>query len=128
MSMAAQAYDGLADSAKRIWWIGGSKGCRQIDDDARRARLLSREGSGRHARRMRHVQPRRGQAYCGAVQAMHPIDLDTQDGWLRLVNVCGENAQNLVIISTVARSKGAASTASCSAKAGPQELGGMVVL
>ena len=44
-----------------------------------------------------------GKAYCGAVQAMHPIDLDTQDGWLRLMKLCGEKAQNLVVINTAAQ-------------------------
>jgi hypothetical protein len=129
MTMAAHTQDGLADSARRIWWIGGSKGgvgksmmtLAALDyflEDGRGVTLVECDTSN----------PDVGKAYHGVVRAMHAIDLDTKDGWLRLVNVCGENTQDLVVINTAARSNGAVREYGELLGEAAPELGGMVAL
>jgi len=129
MSMAAHAQEGPAAGAKRIWWIGGSKGgvgksmmtLAAVDyflDKGRNVTLVECDTSN----------PDVGKAYHGVVQALHPIDLDTKDGWLRLVNVCGESSEGLVVINTAARSNGAVREYGELLGEAAEELGGMVVL
>jgi hypothetical protein len=127
--MAVHVQEGAADSARRIWWIGGSKGGvgKSMMTLATLDYLLE-GGRGVTLVECDTSNPDVGKAYDGVVQAVHPIDLDIKDGWLRLVNVCGDDRQNHVVINTAARSNGAVREYGELLGEAMEELGGMVVL